>query len=153
MKLLPIAILTGLAYVFLNRKISAGQNLVIELNDIAIDLEATKRSLFTRIYYRVRLNLVNSESAAVNVQNIQLQAFSGSTNLGTLTAAQRFSVPGRSNKIVQLDAAISSFGLVTEIVRLIRDASPLSVTIKGVVDTDLGRIPLEFTKSVQMPRL
>jgi len=153
MNLLPIAILFGAGYFFLNRKVSAAQNLRVELNDIAIDLEATKRSLFTQIYYKVRLNLVNTESASIVVQNIQLQAFSGSTRLGNLSSQQKITVDARSNKVVQLTAVVSSFGLVTELVSILREQTPIEISVNGVVDTDLGRIPVEFKKLVQIPKL
>jgi LEA14-like dessication related protein len=153
MKLLPIALISGLAYLYLNRKVFAGKNLVVEPNDIAIDTEKTRQSLFTRIYYRVRLNLVNSESAAVVVRNVQLQASSDGTDLGTLTAAGSFTVPARSSKIVQLDAAVSSFGLISTILNIVRNGRAIQITVKGFVDTDLGRIPVEFVKSVQAPTL
>jgi len=149
--LLPLLLVGGYAaYIFLRNKKAAGENLRFEPVDIAIDSERSRRTLWTRLYYKVKINLVNSEQAAVNVRNVMLNATANGRPLGTLTSTQPFSVPAKGNQIVQLDTSFSIFGAASIIINIIRNRQPLTVNINGYVDTDLGRVNIQFSKEVKI---
>jgi hypothetical protein len=79
-KYFPIITLAAAAYgviFWLRRKAAAGSNLRYEPVDVAIDIEKIKASLFTRIYYKVKLNLINDESVSVNIKSVNLNVSIG----------------------------------------------------------------------------
>jgi LEA14-like dessication related protein len=149
--LLPLLIVGGYAaYIFLRNKKAAGENLRFEPVDIQIDSERSRRTLWTRLYYKVKINLVNPEQAAVNVRNVMLNATANGGPLGTLTSTQPFSVPAKGNQIIQLDTSFSIFGAASIIINIVRNREPLTVNITGYVDTDLGRVNIQFSKEVKI---
>ena len=144
--------LVGLAaaYLYFRNKKAAGENLRFEPVDIAIDTPRSRASLFTRLYYKVKINLINDEQAAVNVRSVLLNATANGGPLGTLTSTQAFSVPAKSNQVVELQTSFSVFGAASIIVNIIRNRQPLTVNITGYVDTDLGRVNITFNKEVKL---
>ena len=149
---LVLLVLAGAAaafYFFRNKK-AAGENLRFEPVDIAIDSARSRQSLWTRLYYKVKINLINPEQANVNVNNVLLNATTNGRPLGTLTSSQKFSVPAQGNQIIQLDTSISTLGAASTIINVIRNRQPLTINIVGYVDTDLGRVTINFNKVVQV---
>jgi hypothetical protein len=149
--LLPLLLVGGYAaYIFLRNKKAAGENLRFEPVDIQIDSERSRRTLWTRLYYKFKIKLVNPEQAAVNVRNVMLNATANGGPLGTLTSTQPFSVPAKGNQIIQLDTSFSIFGAASIIINIVRNRQPLTVNITGYVDTDLGRVNIQFSKEVKI---
>lgn len=146
----PIIALTAAAYgliFWLKRKQAAGSNLRYEPVDVAIDLDRIKQSLFTRIYYKVKLNLINDESVSVNIRSINLNVFIGSQSLGSIVKTEPFSVPARSNQIITLNTSFSSLSAIALIKNIIEDGFNDPIIVRGYVQTDLGRVNVEFTKN------
>jgi LEA14-like dessication related protein len=133
---------------FLRRKKAAGENLRIEPVDIAIDTQRSAQSFYTRIYYRVKLKLVNVESASVNVSAINLNVSVNGTPFGSINSTAGFVVAAGSEKIVNLDASFSSLGVIQAIRELITQGLNFKVDVSGYVDTDLGRITVNFSKNI-----
>jgi hypothetical protein len=118
----PIIALTAAAYgviFWLRRKAQAGSNLRYEPVDIAIDLDRIKQSLFTRIYYKVKLNLINDESVSVNVRQINLNANVGNRSLGKILNNTPFTVPAGSSNVVKIETSFSSGQIVLYIIDII----------------------------------
>jgi hypothetical protein len=148
--LLPIVLIGGaLAYLFIRNKKAAGENLRFEPVDIQIDTPRSRASLFTRLYYKVKINLINNEQAAVNVRNVLLNATANGGPLGTLTSSQPFSVPAKGNQVVELQTSFNIFGAALIIKNILINRQPLTVNITGYVDTDLGRVNITFNKEVK----
>lgn len=152
-KINPFIIFGGLAAaaaVFLaaRNKARAAQNLRFEPVDIAIDSEKTKRALGLRLYYRVKIRLINDEPAPIQVSRVNLAAQTNGRALGNLVSAQGFTVPANGNQVVQLDTSIASFGLVSAILDFIRNRQPVPVNIEGFVDTDLGRVTVNYNTTL-----
>lgn len=146
----PIIAITAAAYgliFWLRRKAQAGANLRYEPVDIAIDLDRIKQSLFTRIYYKVKLNLINDESVSVNVKSINLNVFVGNLPFGSIIKNQSFSVPARSNQIITLNTSFSSLSAIALIKDIIIDGFNDPIIVKVYIQTDLGRVKVEFTKN------
>lgn len=138
------------AFVFFRNKKAAGENLRFEPVDIAIDSARSRQSLWTRLYYKVKLNLINSEGAPVNVRSIVLNATTNGRPFGTLQSTQNFSVPARGAQVVQLDTSISTLGAAATIINILRSQQPLTINVTGYVDTDLGRVTINFNKEVKI---
>jgi LPXTG-motif cell wall-anchored protein len=145
---LGITAAAAAAFIFFRNKKAAGENLRFEPVDIAIDSARSRSSLWTRLYYKVKINLINAEPAAVNVRGVVLNATTAGRPLGTLTSTQAFSVPANGAQVVQLETSISTLGAASTIINVLRNREPLTVNINGYVDTDLGRVLINFNKTV-----
>jgi hypothetical protein len=135
-------------YYFLRMKRAAGENLRIEPVDVAIDTARSSQSFYTRIYYRVKLKLVNVEAASVNVAAINLNVSVNGTPFGSINSTEKFIVAAGSEKIINLDASFASLGVIQAIRELITEGLNFKVDVVGYVDTDLGRINVAFSKNV-----
>ena len=138
---------TALIY-FLRQKKAAGENLRIEPLDISIDSSRSSSSFWTRIYYNVKLKLINTEAASVNVSAINLNVLVNNTPFGSINNTTGFIVNAGSEKIINLDASFSSLGVIEAIRDLISDGLKFNVMVSWYVDTDLGRINVQFSKNI-----
>jgi LEA14-like dessication related protein len=133
---------------FLRQKRAAGENLRVEPLDISIDSARSSSSFWTRIYYNVKLKLINTESASVNVSGINLNVLVNNTPFGSINNTTGFIVNAGSERVVNLEASFSSLGVIQAIRDLISDGLKFNVVVSGYVDTDLGRIAVNFSKNV-----
>lgn len=133
---------------FLRQKRAAGENLRVEPVDIAIDSQRSASSFWTRIYYNVKLKLINAERASVNISGINLNVFVNNTPFGSINNTTGFIVNAGSERIVNLEASFSSLGVIEAIRDLIADGIRFNVVVSGYVDTDLGRIKVQFSKNI-----
>lgn len=137
-----------LLYMFLRRKATAAQNLRFEPVDIIIDLPRTRQSLFTRLYYTLKINVINPETANVNVRNVVLRVTSDGRTLGDLVSSKTFTIPARSNQVIGLDAAISIFGALGTIINFIKKRQPIPVNVTGQITSDLGILNVDYNTTV-----
>ena len=133
---------------FLRQKRAAGENLRVEPVDISIDSARSSSSFWTRIYYNVKLKLINTESASVNVSGINLNVLVNNTPFGSINNTTGFIVNAGSERTVNLEASFSSLGVIQAIRDLISEGLKFNVVVSGYVDTDLGRIAVNFSKNV-----
>jgi len=133
---------------FLRQKRAAGENLRVEPVDISIDSARSSSSFWTRIYYNVKLKLINTESASVNVSGINLNVLVNNTPFGSINNTTGFIVNAGSERVVNLEASFSSLGVIQAIRDLIADGLQFNIVVSGYVDTDLGRIAVNFSKNV-----
>lgn len=138
------------AYIIARNKKAAAENLRFEPVDIAIDSERSRASLFTRLYYKVKLRLINDEQGSIKVNTVLLNAFVNNKAFGTLTSSQNFTVPAQGSQVVQLDTSISTFGAAATIVEVLRNQQPLTINVQGYIETDLGRVTVNFSKVVSL---
>lgn len=145
-----VAVSTGLAALFfwLKRKASAGENIKIDPVDIKIDTAATKQSGFLRLYYTVKIKLINNESESVVVNNVSLQVSSNGSPLGEITKSDSFQVPALSEKIVSFNASIPTIGILSLIRNVIINGLNIPIQVSGFINTDLGRVNVNFTKTI-----
>jgi hypothetical protein len=143
---LILTVLGGAYLVFyLRRKAQAGANLQFVPLDIAID---SRRSGLFRIYYSIKLRLINNETANVNIKGINLKAFIDDKFVGDIVNTAAFSVAAKGTTDIKLDTSISTGSIARLIFNAITDGINFNMTVKGFVDTDLGRVNVNFTKQV-----
>jgi hypothetical protein len=70
------------------------------------------------------------------------------TPLGSINNTTGFIVNAGSERIVNLEASFSSLGVIQAIRDLISEGLKFNVVVSGYVDTDLGRISVNFSKNV-----
>lgn len=149
--ILPIAAIGAGALLLINffkRKAAAGQNLEITPIKISIDLPKTKQARYLKIFYDITLNLSNREQASVNVKNIFLTVKTNSRNLGNIEKALNFVVPAEGEKQISIKASFFTLGFLGLIKDLIQNGFDILLNINGYIDTDLGRININFNKNV-----
>jgi hypothetical protein len=144
--LLLLGAAAAAAFVLLRRKKTAAENIIVDPVDIAIDTDRSASSFWTRIFYRIQLKLTNNELASVNVSSINLQIFANGKPLGTLNNTTGFSVSAGTNRVINLDASLSSISAIGLIRDLITDGLSIDLLVTGVVNTDLGAVNVRFTK-------
>ena len=134
------------AFFLLRRKKTAAENIQVDPIDIAIDSDRSASSFWTRIYYNIKLRLVNNESASVNVSSINLQISANGRAIGTINNTTGFVVQGGTDKVINIDASLSSIGAIGLIRDLITEGVSIDLLVSGVVNTDLGAVNVRFTK-------
>jgi hypothetical protein len=70
------------------------------------------------------------------------------TPFGSINNTTGFIVNAGSERVVNLEASFSSLGVIQAIRDLISDGLKFNVVVSGYVDTDLGRIAVNFSKNV-----
>jgi hypothetical protein len=156
---LILTLATGAGLFFwLKRKKSAGMNLRYEPIDIAIDSQRSAASLFSRIYYNLKLRLINNESANVNIRAINLQAFLKVADrqprkIGDIVNNTGFQVPAKGQKEIKLDTSISTGGVIQIIRDLLIEGINFEINVNGFINTDLGRLNINFTKDFGSGRI
>jgi len=147
--LLPLGLFgAAAAFLYFRNKKAAGENLRFEPVDIAIDSARSRSALWTRLYYRVKIKLINVEPANVNVRGVNLTATANGRALGTLTSGQAFTVSAKGSQVIALDTSISTLGAAATVIDLIRNRQTLTVNINGYVDTDLGRVLINYDQQI-----
>jgi len=149
-KYLPIAALLGATYLvvnYLRRKSAAGKNLKFDLYEIKIDTQKTMMSFFTKIFYDIKLNVVNDENAAVNVKNIFFNIRINNINLGEIKSNINFIVPTQSEKQITIKANFRTLGALALVKDIVLNGITVVVNIDGYVDTDLGRVNINFVEN------
>jgi len=153
-KLLPLgAIAAGIFILtrYLKGRKTAMENLRVVPVSIAIDSARSRDTFFSQLYYRVKLNLVNQEQQPVIVREIDLDVNYKGRQIGKIVRDADFIIPGRGQQVIEMDASISASDIITSIVdiaRNIRNLSNIEFTVNGFVDTDLGRIPVNFKRKI-----
>ena len=153
-KLLPLgAIAAGIFILtrYLKGRKTAMENLRVVPVSIAIDSARSRDTFFSQLYYRVKLNLINQEQQPVIVREIDLNVNYKGRQIGKIVRDADFIIPGRGQQVIEMDASISASDIITSIVDLarnIRNLSNIEFTINGFVDTDLGRIPVNFKRKI-----
>lgn len=140
--LIPLA-LVGAGVYFLRRKVSSAQNLQVDIDDIAIDSQATKNSWYTKLFYQVKLQVTNPDQAAVNITAVNLDVFVNGQKIGRVQKLDRVTIPARSQANVAVTASVSTLSIATTIKDYFTGQGELLIKVSGFVDTDLGRVTLQ----------
>lgn len=119
-------------------------NLKYQPVSLSIDTQKTKDSNFKKLYYNIKLNLINDEGASVNIKYIELDAFVNGNKIGTVKNTQGFEIPARSSKIINLETSFGSANVLLLIADLIINGFDTELSTSGFVQTDLGRININF---------
>ena len=151
-KILPIAAIGAGIYLlsrYLMQKKAALQNLKLVPVSIAIDSAKSSATLFSQLFYTVKVRLNNNEAQPVFVRGIDLDVFFRGQQIGKIYRDQDFIVPSRSSQQVNFNTSINTVDVVENVISLIRGGfKNIEFTIRGTVSTDLGEIPVNFTKKL-----
>lgn len=149
--ILPIAAILGGGFFLINyfkRKARAGENLQFELLDIKIDTQRTLQSGLVKIFYTVKLNLINNENASIKIQNVQLDIKANNKLIGRLSQTINFTVPRESSKIIAFETSFFTVGIIGLVIDLVQNGLRANVNVAGFIQTDLGRVNVDFNKDI-----
>ena len=141
------AIAAGAGLLFRNTA-RAGKNLRFEPNMVAIDAKRTKAALFSRVYFKVVLTAINSETTPITITAANLIASYQGRDIGNLEMVQGGTIPARGTRSIEFTASISSFGIVSQIQEIIQKGFKYPLQVRGFIQTNLGRVPVTFEKKI-----
>ena len=144
------AAVAGLGYFWLRNKKEAAANLQILPKNVKVDWQKSKESAYTRLFYSLKLDLINNETASVNVKTINLNVVGNNKLLGNILNTSGFRVPPNSTKEIIISGTINSGSIINLIIDLIKDGFNIAVNVKGYVQTDLGRVQVDSSKQVSV---
>lgn len=147
--LIPLFLAGGLGvFYFFNRKARSAANLSYEPAKIAIDSAKTLASFGTSLYYNITLKIINNDIGAVNVRGVNLAGFANGRKVGTIINNARINIPGRAtiNAVFTLRLNIVNVG--ASVYRAIKDGEQFTIALKGIINTDLGELVIDFQKNV-----
>jgi LEA14-like dessication related protein len=154
-KLIPIGAVVAAIYIiskYLTGRSTAMKNLSIAPVSISIDTAKSRAANWFQIFYKVKVNLINNEFQPVIVRGLDLDVKYKNKIVSKITRDADFTVAPRAQKIVELNTSLSSTNIITSIVDIFatfRDGEKtISFDIVGFIDTDLGSIPVNFTKKL-----
>jgi hypothetical protein len=133
---------------YLRNKVAAGQNLEITPLKISIDLPKTREALYLKIFYDITLNLANKEQASVNVKSLFLTVKTNNINFGNIERDLNFDVEEMQEKQITVKASFFTLSAIGIIKDLIKNGFNLNVNVAGFIDTDLGRVDINFNKNI-----
>lgn len=134
------------AYLLKGKK-EALENLKISPLDIAIDTQKSKATLWTKLYYNIKLKLINSSSFSINVKSIDLDFSVNGKILANIQRDQNITVPGKDDKVITLSSYIASATAIETILDILADSSKIKLAVTGEVVTDLGAIIINYSKN------
>lgn len=173
--ILPLGAIFGLIAFTLYRKSQTAENLRFEFDDILLDIDKTKQSKFARFYYKLYLRIVNNDTGTLKINNLNLKISVSVENktfdFGEIVSTIPFTITPLSSQVVGFDGNIASLGVIKLLIpyitalinakgsgNVIRTKNNkayfvpsfpgASVEIKGFVDTNFGRVPLNIIQGI-----
>lgn len=147
-----VLLIGALAYAVFRGAKSFAENLKVEFRKVSIDSDATKRSAYLNLVYNLTLAFVNPENVKAQVNNLSLDVFLGERRLATITRNTSFVIPPKGSESVMFTASFPTLSLglsARDIIDVIKGDDTLPpFTIKGFLQTPLGRIPVEQNLSM-----
>jgi hypothetical protein len=147
--ILPIAAVIGAGALLINYlkgKKRAMENLQFEIFKITIDKQKTQRALYLKIYYDIIITVINDEVSPVKVKNTLLNIKVNNRDLGKIESTLNLLIPRESEKQITLQASFFTLGAIGLVKDIVRDGLQASVNIAGFINTDLGKVDINFNK-------
>lgn len=137
----------GLLYTFLNKKKAALENIVIRNIDVAIDLNKTQDAAYLKLFYNLKLMLLNTAKVSVNIKSLEAKFYLNGIEFSNINQNLNLYIPAASSKDVVINASINSINVITSIIDFISE-NKAELVVRGSLLTDLGMIEFEQKKLV-----
>jgi hypothetical protein len=147
--ILPIAAVIGagaILYKYLTGKKKAMENLQFEIFKISIDKRKTERALYLKIYYDIIITVINEELSPVKIKDTLLNIKVNGRDLGKVKSTFNLLIPRESEKQITLKASFFTLGAIGLVKDIVRDGLQASVNVAGFINTDLGKVDINFNK-------
>jgi len=147
--ILPIAAVIGAGALLINYlkgKKRAMENLQFEIFKITIDKQKTQRALYLKIFYDIVITVVNDESTPVKIKDTLLNIKVNGRDLGVVKSNLNLLIPRESEKQITLQASFFTLGAIGLVKDIVRDGLQANVNVAGFINTDLGKVDINFDK-------
>lgn len=147
--ILPIAAIIGAGAILINYlkgKKRAMENLQFEIFKISIDKQKTQRALYLKIYYDIVITVINEELSPVKIKDTLLNIKVNGRDLGKIESTLNLLIPRESEKQITLKASFFTLGAIGLVKDIVRDGLQASVNVAGFINTDLGKVDINFNK-------
>jgi hypothetical protein len=147
--ILPIAAVIGAGALLINYlkgKKRAMENLQFEIFKITIDKQKTQRALYFKVFYDIVINVVNDELSPVKIKDTLLNIKVNGRDLGVVKSNLNLLIPRESEKQITLQASFFTLGAIGLVKDIVRDGLQANVNVAGFINTDLGRVDINFDK-------
>ena len=142
-KILLGTAVAGLLYSFLKKKKAALTDLKFTKIDIAIDLPQTQNFGYAKLFYKIKLGLLNEAGVSINIKSIEAKVFLNGIEFAEINSTLKTIIEAKSTKTINIDASVNSINIINSIIDIIT-AGKANIKVKGSLLTDLGLI--EFSK-------
>jgi LEA14-like dessication related protein len=137
----------GLLYNFLNRKKAALENIGISNIDVAIDLPRTQNANYIKLFYKLKIRLVNTANASINIKSIDANFFLNGIEFANISQNINALIPAGASKEINITASINSGNIIASIIDIISE-NKAEIEVQGSLMTDLGLIEFQQKKIV-----
>jgi hypothetical protein len=147
--ILPIAAVIGAGALLINYlkgKKRAMENLQFEIFKITIDKQKTQRALYLKVFYDIVITVVNDELSPVKIKDTLLNIKVNGRDLGVIKSNLNLLIPRESEKQITLQASFFTLGAIGLVKDIVRDGLQASVNVAGFINTDLGKVDINFNK-------
>jgi hypothetical protein len=147
--ILPIAAVIGAGALLINYlkgKKRAMENLQFEIFKITIDKQKTQRALYLKVFYDIIITVVNDELTPVKIKDTLLNIKVNGRDLGVIKSNLNLLIPRESEKQITLQASFFTLGAIGLVKDIVRDGFQASVNVAGFINTDLGKVDINFNK-------
>lgn len=151
--LLLLAVGAGL-YWFSSGAQSLAANLRVRFGNLSFNFDETRRSLFSRLYFNITINIVNPTDRDINLNAAAVKLYYNNKPVAIALREAPFTVSRLGNTDVKLLAAVSTlniFGTIQEAALTVMNKKPLSFQVEGLV-TGAGniRVPIKENVTIQL---
>jgi len=137
----------GLLWNFLNRKKAALENIGVSNIDVAIDLPKTQDAGYLKLFYKLKIRLINTANASVNIKSIDANFFLNGIEFANISQNINALIPAGASKEININASINSGNVIASIIDIISEKKA-EIEVKGTLMTDLGMIEFQQKKIV-----
>lgn len=142
-KLIPLFVIGGAlaVYAYVNQAGAFANNLIVKFKGIGLDWENTKKSLFTKVYTNLRLELANPTKFAANITSLNLKIFYQGREIGKIEKFGNLEIKPEAAANIDVSAALTTlqlFPTISAAITALGANKPINVNIKGVVNSSAG---------------
>lgn len=151
-KIIGFSLLTVAALALINRvknKKKALENFEIGSLEMSIDTNRSRAAFWTKLYYKLKIQIINPEQEDINLLGLNLNIIFRGNRIANLDKKSSIVVPAGGSKIIEIDSTILSINVITAIVDYLADNDTLEFNIKGYLESNLGRLPVDMLKKIK----
>lgn len=152
-KAFPIILITGAALYFWNKAKQGASELSVKITGGSFNKRDSERALYTKIYINLELLVNNAGSIQGTISGGRVEVFASNKLLGFIPAIPLINLGANSATKVTVPVAINTLALFTNVVDFINNigkGKALSLTVRGVVNTNLGAITINEVVNVSL---
>jgi LEA14-like dessication related protein len=126
-------------------KKKAVENLEIKPIDIAINSQKTN---LLKLVFNLKLKSTNPGNFSVKVNNIDVDVLINNRIISDFQKLLPVTIAPKQTEIVVLEITVQNLAVIETVLNILADQSNITAGVKGVVNTDLGIVNIDYVKSI-----